>query len=253
MKLFLDTADIEEIKKAKNFIDGITTNPTLASKEGKEFKTLIKEISKIINGPISAEVISTESKEMVKEAMQLSRLNKNIVVKIPMTSEGMKATKHLSKRGIKINVTLIFSVNQAILAAKAGATYASPFLGRLDDIGMNGLSLIEDIRIAYDNYEFKTAIIAASIRSPEQVKECALIGAEIATIPPKILWQLFNHPLTDKGLEKFLEDWNNAKENLKSLETNEKTPELTPELTPPPTLQEPQVKKGLINWLFGKK
>lgn len=249
MKLFLDTADIEEIKKAKEFIDGVTTNPSLASKEGKDFKTLIKEISRVINGPVSAEVISTDYDGMVKEAMKLARLSKNIVVKIPMTQDGMKATKHLSKRGIKINVTLIFSVNQAILAAKAGATYASPFLGRLDDIGMNGLSLIEDIRIAYDNYEFKTKIIAASVRSAEQVKECSLIGAEIATIPPKILWQLFNHPLTDKGLEKFLEDWNKAKEPSKE-------PSQTPELTPPPILQEPQlpkVKKGLLDWLFGKK
>ncbi len=270
MKLFLDTANLEEIKKARDFIDGITTNPTLFSKEAEDFKKLIKEICKTVNGPISVEVISKDYNEMLKEAKLLTRLGKNIVIKVPMTPEGIKATEYLTKKGIKVNVTLIFSTNQALLAAKAGATYASPFIGRIDDIGMNGLGLLEDIKILYETHGFKTKIIAASIRSPEQVKESALIGIDIVTLPPKILWELFNHPLTDNGLETFLKDWGNEKKEVgtelklePTLQSRiEKTPQteiqnarLT-ELTPIPLtqqVQEQKVKKGLLEWLFGKK
>lgn len=208
MKIFIDTANIEEIRKAASWgvIDGVTTNPTLMAKEGKDPRAVIKEICELVNGPISAEVISTASEEMIKEAKELSKLHKNIVVKIPITCEGLKATAELSKIGIRINMTLIFSANQALLAAKAGASYASPFVGRLDDISHVGTDEIRAMVNIFDNYDFKTEIIAASIRNPLHVIEAALSGCHIATIPFKVLEQMVKHPLTDIGIDKFLKD-----------------------------------------------
>ena len=213
MKFFIDTANIEEIKKAWELgvIDGVTTNPSLISKEKTEPVALFKEICAIVDGPISAEVIGTRADEMVKEAEDLAKIHENIVVKIPMIEEGLKAVKRLTAAGIKTNVTLIFSPGQALLAAKAGATYVSPFVGRLDDISHNGLDIVADIQTIYKNYDFDTEIIVASIRNPLHVIEAALIGADIATIPYSVIGQLIKHPLTDIGLEKFLKDWENAK------------------------------------------
>ena len=213
MKFFIDTANIEEIKKAWELgvINGVTTNPSLISKEKKEPVALFKEICAIVDGPISAEVIGTKADEMVKEAENLVKIHENIVVKIPMIEEGLKAVKRLTAAGIKTNVTLIFSPSQALLAAKAGATYVSPFVGRLDDISHNGLDIVADIQTIYKNYDFDTEIIVASIRNPLHVIEAALIGADIATIPYSVICQLIKHPLTDIGLEKFLKDWENAK------------------------------------------
>jgi transaldolase len=209
MKFFIDTANVEEIRKARDWglLDGVTTNPTLVSKEGRSFKGLLKEICSIAKGPVSAEVVSLDAEGMVKEAKELSKIHKNIVVKIPMTLEGMKAVKKLSKIGIKVNVTLIFSPLQALMAAKAGATYVSPFIGRLDDISHEGMSLVHQILTIFKNYSFPTEVIVASIRNPLHVLDAAMSGAHIATIPFKVLAQLSKHPLTDIGLTNFLKDW----------------------------------------------
>ncbi len=209
MKFFIDTADIEEIKSAleMGLVDGVTTNPTLISRTGKPFKTVVKEILEVVDGPVSLEVVSLDAEGMVKEARELAKLGENVVIKIPMTIEGMKAVKILSQEGIKTNVTLVFSPLQALLAAKAGATYVSPFVGRLDDISSDGMNLVFQIIDIYANYNFETEIIVASIRHPMHVLEAALLGADIATIPFKVIKQLASHPLTDRGIEKFLEDW----------------------------------------------
>ncbi|WP_297445786.1 fructose-6-phosphate aldolase [Desulfurobacterium sp.] len=209
MKFFIDTADVEEIKEAVELglIDGVTTNPTLISKTGRPFKEVAREILELVDGPVSLEVVSLDSKGMIDEARQLAKLGDNVVIKIPMTTEGLKAVKVLSEEGIKTNVTLVFSPLQALLAAKAGATYVSPFVGRLDDIGHDGMELISQIVEIYGNYGFTTEIIVASIRHPKHVLEAALIGADIATIPFKVIAQLAKHPLTDIGIERFLEDW----------------------------------------------
>ncbi|MCK8817842.1 fructose-6-phosphate aldolase [Natroniella sulfidigena] len=214
MKFFIDTANLEEIKEAASLgvIDGVTTNPSLVAKEGDvDFHTRIKEICELVDGPVSAEVISLEAEGMIEEARELAELARNVVVKIPMTVEGLKAVKTLSEEGIKTNVTLVFSANQALLAAKAGATYISPFVGRLDDIAHEGLQLIEDIAIILDNYGLESEIITASIRHPQHVKQAALIGADIATIPFDVIGKLSSHPLTDNGIEKFLNDWEQGK------------------------------------------
>lgn len=209
MKFFIDTANVKEIKEANalGLVDGVTTNPSLVSKEGRDFKELIKEICSIVDGPISAEAISLDADGMIKEARELSKIHKNIVVKIPMTPEGLKAVKTVSKEGIKTNVTLVFSPSQALLAAKAGATYVSPFVGRLDDISHVGMDIIEQILIIFDNYGFDTEIIVASIRNPLHVVDAALMGAHVATIPYSVMIQLAKHPLTDIGIKRFLEDW----------------------------------------------
>jgi transaldolase len=209
VKIFIDTANLNEIRKAKTLglVDGVTTNPTLLSKEGEETETLIRKISKEVKGPINVEVTGTMAEEIVKEARMMAAWGDEIVIKIPITPEGLKAVKSLSSEGIRTNVTLLFSPAQAILAAKAGATYICPFLGRLDDIGFNGLDLIQQIRGIYDNYDdIKTQIIVASVRNPIHVIEAGLIGAEIVTIPPAIIEQMVKHPLTDKGIAQFLED-----------------------------------------------
>lgn len=213
MKLFIDTANIEEIKAANDLgvICGVTTNPSLIAKEGRDFKTVIKEITSIVDGPISAEVISLEAEGMVSKALDLVKIDKNIVIKIPMTAEGLKAVKELSSKGIRTNVTLIFSAAQALLAAKAGASYVSPFVGRLDDINSDGMYLIEDIVTIFGNYGIETEIIAASIRNSMAVTDCAKAGADIATVPYKVIMQMIKHPLTDAGIEKFLKDWESVK------------------------------------------
>jgi len=209
MKFFIDSANINHIREAASYglLDGVTTNPSLVAKEGKNFRELLEEIVKIVDGPISAEVVSTDYEGILKEARELSKIHKNIVVKIPLIKEGIKAVKTLSSEGIKTNVTLCFSAPQAILAAKAGATYVSPFVGRLDDIGHEGMALIAQIVQIYRNYNFKTEIIVASVRHPLHVVEAAMMGAHIATIPFDVIEKLFKHPLTDIGLEKFLSDW----------------------------------------------
>jgi transaldolase len=213
MKFFIDTANIDEIKEAHSMgmVDGVTTNPSLIAKEGRDFEEIIKEICEIVNGPISAEVISIDVEGMVKEARELSKIHDNIVVKIPLLVDGLKATRILAEEGIKTNVTLVFSPLQALMAAKAGATYVSPFIGRLDDISQEGLLLVEQIVEIYSNYAYDTEIIVASIRNPLHVLESALMGADIATIPFSVLSKLAAHPLTDKGLKAFLDDWNQAK------------------------------------------
>jgi len=212
MKFFLDTANLDSIKYFADMglVDGITTNPSLVAKEGRGFKELIKEIAEIVDGPISAEVLSTDVEGMVREAVELSEIHENIVIKIPMTRDGIKATHLLANKGIKVNMTLIFSPAQALLAAKAGARYVSPFVGRLDDISHDGMELISITREILDNYDFECEIIVASIRHPLHVIEAARMGADIATIPPSVMEKLFNHPLTDIGLERFLKDWNSA-------------------------------------------
>ncbi len=209
MKFFIDTANVELIRSyyELGIIDGVTTNPSLVSKEGGNFDDIIKEIASFVDGPISAEVIAEDAIGMISQAENLAAINRNIVVKIPMTKDGIKAVNALSKESIKTNVTLVFSPAQALLAAKVGAAYVSPFIGRLDDIGHHGMELIEQIRAIYDNYQFKTEIIVASIRHPSHVIEAALNGADVATVPPAVIEKLFNHPLTDIGLAKFLEDW----------------------------------------------
>lgn len=214
MKLFLDTGNLEEIKSAAEtgLLDGVTTNPTLIAKEGKAFEPTLKQIARIVTkhnpkAVINGEVVSEDTKGMLKEAMKLRKLHKNMVVKIPLTMEGLKAVRTLSKKGVKTNVTLCFSPNQALLAAKAGATYISPFVGRLDDIGHHGMELVEEIRTIYDNYGYSTQIIVASVRSSRHVKESALLGADIATVPYKIFEKMYKHALTDIGLKRFLDDW----------------------------------------------
>jgi transaldolase len=209
MKFFIDTADVKAIKEmaALGVLDGVTTNPTLMAKEGRDFIEVLREICEIVDGPISAEVISLKAEGMLREARMLAELHPNIVVKIPITLEGLKATKALSREGIKTNVTLVFSANQALLAAKAGATYVSPFVGRLDDIGQAGMDLVREIVTLYDNYGYPTQVIVASIRNPIHVLEAALMGAHVATIPPSVIEQLVKHPLTDIGIQRFLADW----------------------------------------------
>ncbi|MCP5060945.1 MAG: fructose-6-phosphate aldolase [Ignavibacteriae bacterium] len=209
MKFFIDTANIDEIKEANSMglLDGVTTNPSLVAKEGGNFLELLNEIVEIVDGPISAEVVSTDFDGMMKEAHELAKIHKNIVIKIPLIMEGIKAVKALSAEGIKTNVTLCFSASQAILAAKAGATYISPFVGRLDDISHSGMQLIEQIVTIYDNYDFDTQVLVASIRHPLHLVEAAEIGAHVATIPFDVITKLFKHPLTDSGLAKFLNDW----------------------------------------------
>lgn len=209
MKIFIDSADINEIREANalGVIDGVTTNPSLVAKTGKDFKTVIDEIVKEVNGPISAEVVSLDAEGMIDEARQLAAIHDNIVVKIPMTTEGLKAVKVLSAEDIDTNVTLVFSPTQAILAAKAGATYLSPFVGRLDDISQEGMSLIGQIVEIFDNYAYDTEIIVASIRHPMHVVETARMGADVATIPLAVIKRLAEHPLTDIGIKRFLEDW----------------------------------------------
>ena len=209
MQIFLDTASVQEIKTANSIIklDGITTNPTLIAKEGKDYNETLKEICSIVKGPVSAETISLNADGMVKEGVAFSKISNNIIIKVPMTAEGMKACQKLTKLGLKVNVTLCFSANQALLAAKSGAFCVSPFVGRLDDIGELRMDLIKDIRLIYDNYKFKTKILVASVRNTNHVLEAAKIGADIATIPYPVFEQLFKHSLTDAGIKKFLEDW----------------------------------------------
>jgi len=209
MKLFIDTANVDEIRKANDMgvICGVTTNPSLIAKEGRVFEEVVREITSIVDGPISAEVISLDSEGMIREAVELAKIHKNIIIKLPMTVEGLKAVKVLSKEKIKTNVTLIFSAGQALLAAKAGATYVSPFAGRLDDIGNDGMNLVKEIVDIFRNYEIDTEIIAASIRHPMHVIEAAKLGCHIATVPYKVILQLTKHPLTDKGIDQFLKDW----------------------------------------------
>lgn len=209
MKIFADTANVEDIKKVNELgiIDGVTTNPTLVAREGKDWESVEKQICAIVDGPVSAEVTADRAPEMGDQARALSKWADNIVVKIPMTAEGLKAVKVLSKEGIKTNVTLVFSAMQGMLAAKAGATYVSPFLGRLDDIGASGIELVEKLRQIFDNYGYQTEIIAASIRNYQHVEQVALAGCDIATVPAKILVKLWEHPLTDKGLAAFEKDW----------------------------------------------
>lgn len=210
MKFFIDTADVGEIRSAAELglVDGVTTNPSLVAKSGRDFIEVLGEIIDLVDGPISAEVVATDADGMLREAADLAALAPaKIVIKLPMTDEGLKATKALAKQGIKTNVTLVFSPLQALLAAKAGATYVSPFVGRLDDIGHPGMEIVEQIRTLYDNYGYTTEIIVASVRSPQHVLEAGLIGADICTIPYSVMLQLARHPLTDVGLEKFLADW----------------------------------------------
>ncbi len=209
MKFFIDTANIEEIKKAVDMgmVDGVTTNPSLIARENKPFQDIIKEICQVVDGPISAEVIALDAEGMVREGCELAAIHPNIVIKIPMTTEGLKAVKRLADEKIRTNVTLIFSASQALMAAKAGASYASPFVGRLDDISQNGMDLVSDIMNIYDNYGYGTEVIVASIRNPIHVVDAALLGAHIATIPFKVIAQLARHPLTDLGMEQFLADW----------------------------------------------
>ena len=213
MKFFIDTANIDEIREAHSMgmVDGVTTNPSLIAKEGRDFEDIIKEICQIVDGPISADVISTDTEGMIKEARHLAKIHDNIVVKIPMIVDGLKATRRLAEEGIKTNVTLAFSPLQALMAAKAGATYISPFIGRLDDLAQEGLLLVEQIVEIYSNYAFDTEIIVASIRNPLHVLESALMGADIATIPFSVLGKLAAHPMTDKGLRAFLDDWEKIK------------------------------------------
>jgi transaldolase len=209
MKIFIDTANIEQIKEVNSWgiLDGVTTNPSLVARENKDFSVLVKEICAIVDGPISVESLNITAAEIVPEARKIAAGNKNIVVKIPMTEEGLKATKILASEGIKVNMTLIFSANQALLAAKAGARYVSPFVGRLDDIGQNGMDLIAEIMDILENYEFDCEVIVASVRDPIHVTEAARLGAHVATIPYDVLKKMFKHPLTDSGIEKFLKDW----------------------------------------------
>lgn len=209
MKFFIDTADIAEIRDLvpTGLVDGVTTNPSLVAKSGRDFREVIAEICSIVEGPVSAEVTALEAPGMIAEGRSLAGIAGNVTVKLPLTLEGLKACRALTEEGIKTNVTLCFSANQALLAAKAGAAFVSPFIGRLDDIGLEGMELIREIRMIYDNYDFRTEILAASIRSPMHVKDAALAGADVATAPPAVIKALVNHPLTDKGLEAFLADW----------------------------------------------
>ncbi len=209
MKFFIDTADVNEIREAESLgiLDGVTTNPTLVSKTGRPFRETIEEICTIVKGPVSAEVVSTETEAIIKEGRDLAKIADNIVVKVPLIKDGLKAVKALTSEGIKVNVTLCFSSNQALLAAKAGGTYISPFVGRLDDKGHTGMEVVDEIRTIYDNYDFDTEIIVASIRTPLHVRDAALMGADIATIPFEVFNKIVQHPLTDAGLKSFLADW----------------------------------------------
>jgi transaldolase len=212
MKFFIDTADVNEIKMAleRGWVDGVTTNPSLIAKSGRPFVEVIKEICQLTKGPVSAEVISLKADEMIKEGLELAKIAPNVVIKVPMCEDGMIAVKTFSEQGIKTNVTLVFSVVQALLAAKAGATMVSPFVGRLDDIGTDGMNLIADIVQMYQNYDFKSEVLVASVRSPMHIQQAALIGADIATIPYKVMQQMTGHPLTTSGINAFLNDWNKA-------------------------------------------
>lgn len=212
MKFFIDTADVNEIKQAndRGWVDGVTTNPSLIAKAGKPFHEVIKEICQITKGPVSAEVISLEADKMVKEGQELAKIASNVVVKIPMCEDGMIAVKKLTALGIQTNVTLVFSVVQALLAAKAGATMVSPFVGRLDDIGTDGMAMVADVVQMYQNYDFNTEVLVASVRSPMHIQHAAIMGADIATIPFKVMQQMTGHPLTSKGIEMFMSDWNKA-------------------------------------------
>ncbi len=212
MKFFMDTANIKKIREYADLgiVDGVTTNPSLVAKEGKDFEEAIKEISSIVKGPISAEVLSLNTEGMVREAEKLATIAPNIVIKIPMTKEGIKATYILSQKGINVNVTLVFSPSQALLAAKVGAKFVSPFIGRLDDVSHIGMDIVSSIKTIFDNYGFQTEIIVASIRHPRHIVEAAELGADIATVPPAVLEKIFHHPLTDIGIERFLEDWKKA-------------------------------------------
>lgn len=217
MKFFIDSADINEIAEINEtgLIDGVTTNPSLIAKSGRDFIEVVKEISALVEGPVSAEVTALDADTMVKEGEKLRAIAENIAIKVPLTWEGLKACKRLSDQGTMVNVTLCFNANQALLAAKAGATFISPFIGRLDDIGLDGMELIEEIRTIYDNYEgLETEILAASIRSVNHVKQAALIGADVATVPGKVLKELAKHPLTDKGLEAFMKDWEKTGQSI---------------------------------------
>jgi len=209
MKIFLDTANIEHIREANSWgiIDGVTTNPSLIAREGRNFREVVEEICSIVDGPISAEVVSMKAEDMVPEAEELAAIHRNINIKVPLTPEGLKATKVLSEKGIRVNMTLVFQPSQALLAAKAGAAYVSPFVGRLDDISNVGMEIVGQIVQIFSNYDFKTEVIVASIRNPNHVVEAALYGAHIATVPFKVLQQLVKHPLTDIGIERFLADW----------------------------------------------
>ncbi|NQT34662.1 fructose-6-phosphate aldolase [bacterium] len=215
MKFFIDTANIEAIREAAELgiLDGVTTNPSLVAKEGGDFKEMLSEICEIVDGPISAEVTATEHREMIQEARKLAGMHPNIVVKVPMTRDGLKACVALTKEGIKVNMTLIFSASQALMCAKAGAAFVSPFIGRLDDISGYGMDLVEDIVDIFANYGYDTEVLVASIRHPMHVVEAAKIGADVVTIPPKVIDQLFKHPLTDIGLEQFLADWEKSRQS----------------------------------------
>jgi transaldolase len=212
VKFFIDTADIQEIKtaQARGWVDGVTTNPSLVAKTGKPFKKLIEEICHLVPGPVSAEVVSLEAEGMFKEGLELSKIAKNVVVKVPMTEDGMVAVKRLTAEKIQTNVTLVFNPMQALLAAKAGATMVSPFIGRLDDIGIDGLAMVEEIVAMYQAYDFRTEVLVASVRSPLHIQKAALMGADIATIPYKVMQQMTQHPLTDRGIKQFMDDWNKA-------------------------------------------
>ncbi len=218
MKLFLDTANVEEIKEIASWgvLNGVTTNPSLVAKEGIDFKTRVKEICKIVDGPVSAEVVTEDAEEMISQGKDIATWASNVMVKVPLTPAGIRACKVLSEEGIKVNVTLCFSVNQAILAAKAGATFVSPFVGRLDDINQDGNELIAQISEVFDIYDFDTEVLAASIRHPIHVTQAALAGADICTMPFKIFKQLVSHPLTDQGIEKFMADWKKSQLTLSS-------------------------------------
>jgi len=209
MKFFVDTAEIDEIRALmpSGLVDGVTTNPSLVMKSGRDFREVVAEICGLVPGPVSAEVTALEAEQMIVEGKSLAKIAGNVTVKLPLTFDGLIACKALTSEGIKTNVTLCFSANQALLAAKAGATFISPFIGRLDDVNIDGMELIRDIRVIYDNYDFRTEILAASIRSANHVKDSALAGADVATVPPNVLKSLVNHPLTDKGLKAFLDDW----------------------------------------------
>jgi transaldolase len=219
MRIFVDSADINDIKRLNDLgiVDGVTTNPSLVVKVGKNFKDIVREICEVVNGPVCAEVVSITYEGMIEEGIELAKIHENVVIKVPVTPAGIKAIQFFSQNEIKTNCTLIFSANQALLAAKAGATYVSPFVGRLDDNGQNGMELIAEIKTIYDNYGFETQIISASVRHAIHVKESALAGADIATCPPAVIDQLFKHGLTDSGLQKFLEDWKKIPEDLRKI------------------------------------
>lgn len=216
MKFFVDTADVDEIKRLNDtgLVDGVTTNPSLVAKSGRDFIDVVKEICALVDGPVSAEVTATDADGMIAEGRKLAKVASNVAVKVPLTEAGLKACKTLSDEGTPVNVTLCFSPAQALLAAKAGAAFISPFVGRLDDIGQDGMGLIAEIVEIYGNYDFKTEVLVASVRSPGHVVESARLGADICTLPPNVIWQLFKHPLTDKGLDAFLKDWEKTGQSI---------------------------------------